>query len=348
MKALFYNSDIHFLKAFVAYLQKKVSDLSVDSFSVAEKAAECLESGKTFDLIIAPESFIKSAPKSAVCIATGSKTFIPEADDKIIFLNIYQKRDDIVSDLKRIISLKLGGSAGAALSSSDTKLISVLSPQGGSGKTTAAYLLAVEAAKSGIKTVFVSLEPFAALDKLCGECDVTGFSDIALRLGDDRDTCPIILEKMRRNKHDINMFPVPDNLADLLSVSGKEFARLTDALSRLPDVDLIVIDLGFPPSEQVAEILKKSHVIVLTVNDSGMGETKLEKLKNDPFLALDSMGAEVFTLWNKCRSERKPAANEVCFPFSEGIATGVSVVQVLNGSGVLRQGCRKIIKRAIK
>ena len=156
------------------------------------------------------------------------------------------------------------------------------------------------------------------------------------------------MEKMYRNEHNINMLPIPDNLDDLLFIDDKGASRLLDSLSQLPDVDLIVVDIGLPPSGTVVEILKKSRVIVITVNDSSMGEAKLQSMKKDPFLSLSAMSAEMITLWNKMRSERKLSENELQIPFSENIAKGVSAVQVLSSNGSLLQSCRKIINTAKK
>ena len=318
MKALICNQNKRFLEGFSDYLQKKISDVFIDSFSAVDKAADCLRSGKSFDLVIGPEELMSGAPKDAVCVITGSKTYIPEDKGKEICLNIYQRRDGIVADLKRIIALKVGGSSGLMNESGDARIISVISPQGGSGKTTTAYYLAAAAAAGGHNPVFVSLEPFATLDKLCEAPAASGFGDIVLRLNDSRDLCPVVMEKMYRNE------------------------------SQLPDVDLIVVDIGLPPSGTVVEILKKSRVIVITVNDSSMGEAKLQSMKKDPFLSLSAMSAEMITLWNKMRSERKLSENELQIPFSENIAKGVSAVQVLSSNGSLLQSCRKIINTAKK
>lgn len=350
MKVLIYNKDLYFLKAFSDFLPQKFPDVSLDTFSVREKAINCMESGEEFEIIIGPEDFLKCAPKNALHIISGSRTFIPEETDGSIYLNIYQRKDAIASDLKRIIAHKSGAAMSMFWGDSDTKIISVLSPQGGSGKTTAAYLLAAAAVKCGLKPVFVSLEPFATLDKLCSDYKKTGFGDIAFRLEDERDLRPVILEKIYKNEHEINMLPVPDNLEDLLSISKDEFSHLMDALAQLPDVDIVVLDVGFPPSEAVVEILKKSHVIVLTANDSGMGAKKLESLRKDPFISLGSMGAEVLTLWNKCRSEGNRADNEIEFPYSESIAKGVPAGKVLSGNNTILQGCCSIlnIAKAVK
>lgn len=348
MKALICNQNKRFLEGFSDYLQKKTSDVFIDSFSAVDKAADCLRSGKSFDLVIGPEELMNGAPKDAVCVITGSKTYIPEDKGKEICLNIYQRRDGIVADLKRIIALKVSGSSGLMNESGDARIISVISPQGGSGKTTTAYYLAAAAAAGGHNPVFVSLEPFATLDKLCEAPAASGFGDIVLRLNDSRDLCPVVMEKMYRNEHNINMLPIPDNLDDLLFIDDKGASRLLDSLSQLPDVDLIVVDIGLPPSGTVVEILKKSRVIVIAVNDSSMGEAKLQSMKKDPFLSLSAMSAEMITLWNKMRSERKLSENELQIPFSENIAKGVSAVQVLSSNGSLLQSCRKIINTAKK
>lgn len=89
MKALICNQNKRFLEGFSDYLQKKISDVFIDSFSALDKAADCLRSGKAFDLVIGPEELMSGAPKDAVCVITGSKTYIPEDAGKEMYLNIY-------------------------------------------------------------------------------------------------------------------------------------------------------------------------------------------------------------------------------------------------------------------
>lgn len=135
VKILFCSQDRYFGDHLNLALSEDPRSFQVLYFTDSQRAVDFLErSGEEVQCILGSPRFLRlTDPADGLQIALGEETSL----EAPLTVNMYQRRQDLVDDLKNILRAN-DLLAAASVRHSSTKILSFFSTQGGSGKTTLA------------------------------------------------------------------------------------------------------------------------------------------------------------------------------------------------------------------
>lgn len=156
-------------------------------------------------------------------------------------------------------------------------VITVFSPKGGVGKTTAAVNLAVAFARNGSSTVIVDADSgFGDVADMLDLAPERTIMDIVNRLDDvERDNLSRYLLK---HYSGLSVLPAPIHTFDWRNVSGDTFRKVVDILTR--NFDVVIIDTVASLHETTMAALElASFVLWLTTKEYGSVKDSLSALR---------------------------------------------------------------------
>lgn len=342
MKIMLFSEDAYFMEAFSSFAGIGCPELDFDFFSDEDMAGGFLDKkGNELDAVIAGDGFFKRYEAAGVIrISMGHQTVI--ASEKGIHrLNIYQQGGDIAGDIKKIL---ISASEKEILfnSTHDGKIISFFSTQGGSGKTTIAYMTAVQLAKQ-FQTAYLNFEEIPFTGHLYEQQYDTNMEEILFAVKDKRGLAPALMAGLKKNQDMVYTLPNVCSLNDFLDVTADDMERLLDALMELGEIDRLVIDLSACFSAVSKKVLEMSDKIFMVYQKDAVGLGKLTAFLDDPGIRQMPYRGRMKYILNKCPQKMEDNRFSVMFPFSQSMAQGVAVTSALGGNSEFVRGCSAVI-----
>lgn len=343
---LFYSGDPYFSGVFGTTLSSLRSGYSVISYTDCDMALEDLRTGKRrVQVVLADEFFLRQAvlPMGAVAVCLSDITRVT-SNPETQLLNIYQKQSNILEDLRRILVAQ-GVLSAERAASVRGRVISFFSTEGGSGKTTLAYLTAVSAAAKG-KTVYLNLEECPCTDPLFRTGSQADAGDYLFALKDRSDFASRILPALQRNEHGVYVLPVPTSMMDWQGLTAEDVEFLLEGLLDLSDAEYILADLPAGLSGINRVVMDRSALTALVYSDSRMGAGKYGLLKADPnYGELPFVGKE-YLVGNRCQRKYEDGRYQAMVPVSRSIADGVDAAAILGGNKEIQAACEQLLTTA--
>jgi cellulose biosynthesis protein BcsQ len=169
-------------------------------------------------------------------------------------------------------------------SNASTKIISVYSPIGGSGKTTIAVNLSRCIASQGQRVFYFNLELVSSLPLFFDTEGVADSSEVfyfSKAKGEQLDTKLETL--IRKDGHTVDYFNIQSRPEEIYDTTEKDIENILTSLKNRGVYDYIIIDLDSSLDERVLASLKLSHVtlwpLVLDVQSFHKSKSALEGYK---------------------------------------------------------------------
>lgn len=341
MRVLLFSSDEYFLNVFACFLSKEKLEFDLFSYSEEEEAVRKLEKER-FDLILCEEGYLDSYEEETGYISLGMHTVYPSEKQRGR-LNIYQSASRVKEELEYMIQV-LGGKE-LKEGKENATLVSFFSTEGGSGKTTLAYLTAVECAKNK-KTMYMNLEPLAVTDFLYAAEWENSMEEILLSFdGEKEEMNSLLLNTMKKSADDVYVIPVLNNIGDYLELSAAGVLQMVRTIANLGGMEVVILDLPGAFSAFTENLLLESKKIVWVYNDGRTGKKKLEKVQSDPYLKAQGILSKSCYVLNRCTNQESCSEYHAAFPVSNTLSTAGQISRILEVNEAFQRGCQNIVHK---
>lgn len=343
MKLMIFSEDIYFIEVFSTYAGKNCPEIEFFFFSDKKKAEEFLEERSgSLSAVLADEDFLKTVqPQVKLKAAICSKTVLDREAD-IQKLNIYQQGADIIGDIKKILAA-FSDEALTFTQGSMGNIAAFFSTQGGSGKTTLAYMTAVQLAKNH-QTAYLNFEENPYVDHLYSQSFEAGMEELLFAVKDKRSLAPVLLGAMKKNSHNVYVLPLTRSISDLEAINGEDVEYLLRAMMEMAEIEYLILDISTGFSEMNRKILELSRTIFMVYGADGTGMGKMQYFLSDPALARQPYQGRLRYVLNKCPHKVEDPRYVAVFPYSQSMAQGVAVTSALNANGEFVKGCNEMIE----
>lgn len=341
IRILVYSRNQYFINAFSTYtMERNEIEFQFSFFTEKLAAMEYFDSQK-IDGILADQDFWieDSLPNKFIKIAISDRTKIDRALS-YYELNIYQRGISILEDLRAILASVDGKSE--SLMDKKQKIISFYSPQGGTGKTTLAYICAVLCAKKG-SSAYLNMEEFGYTEHLYQVDFMAGMEDILFAMKDGRDFTSTLSNIIVRDKRNVFVFPIMKNMNDFLDMKTEHVEELIKGIITTGNMEYLLIDMMGELSDCNKKIMELSDRIFWIFNDDAVGIGKMERMKQDQSIQEAENYTKSYFIINKARLKEKDAL-AVRIPFSESLSHGADIEMVLSGNRDFYLSCMELIK----
>ncbi len=336
MKLLLFSTDDYFLNVFGEYLARKKKEYDVLSYSDMKKADDKLRSER-IDLILCENGYLEDFEEEGNFISLGMHTILPKANYKAA-LNIYQKSDRIMEELEYLIQVLKGNNVEDK--QGQKPIVSFFSTEGGSGKTTLAYLTAVLCAREK-KVLYVNLEPLAFTDTLY-QVEMEESMEEVLLAFDKENSTAILLDAIKRNADGVYVLPTLSNIGDYLELSVEIVFEMLHTIASMSGMEAIILDLPGSFCPLTEGIISESKSVVWVYTDGEKGRHKLQKAKEDPYLRAQGILSKSYFVLNKCKRKEDEMEYDVAFPISDSLSTANKIGKILDINPDFAKGCHKM------
>ena len=344
IRILLQFDDAYFIKAFSDYASAYCRDMEFLCFTTPQKAKAYLAAtALRMDAVLAQQEVLDAVqqPGTARLLASDRTVF---ADENGICINLYQSGPAIFSDIKSALALT-GNNSLYSVNGRSVHVVAAYSAQGGGGKTTLSYALAVAAARQNRQAMYLNLEPFPALSQLYEHAFVHSMDDLLLPLKSGRDLAPVLLDTMERNRDGVLVLPPFSSAGDLLSITQEELQTLIHTLVEKTDVEYIFVDLptGFHPLNLWA--LEQCTTVLQVYSDDLAGHEHRQRAENDVYYKNLPIRGNLLTVMNKCPTKAPADGVDCKLPNSESLQQGRRVADVLERNPAFLKNCTDLLEK---
>lgn len=157
------------------------------------------------------------------------------------------------------------------------EFIGVYSPLGRIGKTTFSLTLVQKLAQSK-KTLFLSLESFAAFTGWFGNTYQNDLSDVIYYYRQNNKNFNLRLEEMIQTYQSFSYLPPVKNASDLWEITKEDMMGLLTQIDRDSDYEVIVIDFG-AGAAGLFELLTMCNKVYVPVREDAISSAKLSEFE---------------------------------------------------------------------
>ena len=344
IRILLQMEDTYFVKAFSNYVSCNCPELEFLCFTSAEKANAFLkDDARRLDVIVGEERFLAGCGKDDVIRLVVSDHTIfssPEA----MRLNVYQAGRDIVADIKSALSLRKGylcTTSGRSIHN----VVALFSQQGGSGKTTIAYALALTAVRQGKQALYLNFEAAPYVGQLYIHDFQHSMDDLLFALKDGRELAPVMLDTLERDEEGVLILPPVHSTGDLLSLTQEEVRKILHVLIENVEIDYLLIDLPCGLYPLNVWVLEECTTILQVYTDDECGHARMRQAKMDPYYQELSIKGMTLTVMNRSRSKTIESGDVVSIPFSESLQQGRMVSRVQESNPAFLNSCTTLLQK---
>ncbi len=237
----------------------------------------------------------------------------------------------------------------------NTRIISVVSPEGGCGKSVLSFFLGAEIAQTGSKVLLLDLQSVSSLSCFIDiEYAKPGLSDIFYYIkGYREDLCSIINKYLCTNsRFGIDYIPPLANPLDMEELNPEDLEILINELKNMGKFDVIIIDSDAMINIKTSSLMDCSDAVLLV---SGSGPIENKKLSvfetsfNKLYQDKDILNGNLFYVNNSFKGNCNPQlfnnSNPVLqIPYVEDIFIVQQNCAVLNFNSCFRSYVSKICR----
>lgn len=282
LKLVISDGDREYLADFKKFLVTNYPQrFDIFTFSSPEKLCEFL-SGKVQVDILAINSRLYeknyySGCQGIVILSGDEDGPLPEG---VACVNKYQHMDRLVAEITRLYTAKSLKECNITCLG-NTRIISVHSPSGGTGKSCVAAGCSILCAGRGEKTFYLNLESIPTTDLYFqGDCGQS-FSNVIFHLKGNGSSLSLKLESAKSidGITGVHFFTPPANACEMSELSEQDIERLLGEFRRSGIYDIVFIDMPSGLSPNNITVLKHSDTILSVHTPDIRASLKLKKLK---------------------------------------------------------------------
>lgn len=332
MKCLLFSKDEYFIQVFSKYIAVKQPRLELLCYTEEANAIQKLQKEK-ISLVLCEEGYLEECKGKIVYITLGMSTQLPK-EASIGALNIYQKASKVLDDLEYIMDSMAGATAKKERKGT---IAGFCSTEGGAGKTTIAYLTAVQCAKKR-KTAYWNLEPLAVTECLYQQEFHHTMEDILFARESAKGLQDTLYETLVQNQDGVYVLPNVQSLGNYLDLSAEIVQEMCGKMIQ-NGMELLILDLPGGYNAVLEELVSFCNHIVWVYSGSNAGTQKEEKLKQDPYMKT-VLNRSSFV---KNRVDKKIESETIAsFPYSSTMQKASFISKVMEVNQEFVNGCRII------
>ena len=208
-----------------------------------------------------------------------------------------------------------------------TKVATVCSPSGGTGKSTFAVCLGMQCAQRGMSALYFSLESTPSTSCFFPDNFEFNMSNVIYALKDDCISLDAAVEAASNESRtdSLHFISQTDNAEDLQEMSPKDLERLIFTLTERGKYDVILIDTDSGMNPMSLKAMESSNVVFAILGGGLIAEEKNRAWEKEINLYSTGDGAEILRktvpVASRSRGEREPAVS--------GLFCGKSSVELL-------------------
>lgn len=310
------DSDTDYLKSFERFLIVNYPHrFELFSFSSYSSLSDFLNSVANIDLLIVADQLYQKSLRvenislvlllsedwsngcSETCPGTHYETYSEmysetcsnhalsqedEADlpaKRLAVIRKYQHMDRFIAEIMRLYAANSQKDRRIVAAQGNTRVISILSSSGGSGKSTIAAACSSLCAGRGSRTFYLNLESIPSTDIFFHGDSTQSFSNVIFHLKGKGDNLGLKLEgaKTIDTGSNVHYYKPPANVQELNELTQSDFIRLIGGLKNSGIYDIIFIDTSCGLSPINTAIIENSDIVMLVMNSNSASEVKLKE-----------------------------------------------------------------------
>lgn len=229
----------------------------------------------------------------------------------------YRRASALVSEVIRSYTEKNKNCRLPAANGRSTKVTTICSPSGGSGKSTFAVCLGMQCAQRGMSALYLSLEGTPSTSCFFPDNSEFNMSNIIYALRDDCVSLDAATEAASNESRINGLYFISqtDNVEDLRELSPKDLERLISTLIERGKYDLILLDTESGMNPLSLKAMESSHVVFAILGGGPVAEEKNRAWEKEINLYSISGGAEILRktvpVASRSRGEREPTVSQL-------------------------------------
>lgn len=270
------DTDKFYSESLGKYLSSNSRNYNISIFtSIAAIQKEITGSKKQPDIVLISEDFYSPD------VNFGNFTFILtdrsiNKTDENNYVYKYQTAESILDKIQKHIEDSSPFIYKTPVNCINTKVISVVSPEGGCGKSVLSFFLAAEIAHTGTRVLLLDLQSVSSLSSFIDlEYAKPGLSDIFYYIKGYREDLSSILNKYlcTNSSFGIDYIPPLTNPMDMEELNPEDIEILINELKNLEKFDTIIVDTDSMINIKTSSLMDSSDAVLL-VTGSGPIENK--------------------------------------------------------------------------
>jgi len=268
------DTDTAYLDGLLKYLSYAYSDrFRISSFTSTESLMRFLSGhgGEIDILLVAPEIYSDKLPenriKTLIILSSGR---LHEDINSHGVVNKYQHGDRIATEVIGIYSRTNKKEIISVDGGKKTRVVSVYSPAGGTGKTTIAIGTSVICAQAGKKVLYIGFEDISTLPMFFQHTRSPNLSNIIYYLKDKEKNLAFKIEGIRciDSGTGLHFFAPPDCAWELDELSSEDVSDLISHIRSMHYYDVVFIDMPCTFSRRnLSLMLSSDDVFLVTTRD---------------------------------------------------------------------------------
>lgn len=320
--------DYHYVNNLAEYIISNHSRIFQVNSYTEESRIPAIFSGETREedvYLICPEIYtglrLKEKPGLFILLINNDDLF-PAVTWKI---NRYQLGDVIVNSIIKIYSEYKNTQNTLPAGKEKTRVISLFSPAGGTGKTTVAVGASIQSAWEGKNTFYLNLEDIPSTSLYFQSRTGGGLSQALFYIQERSKNAAIKINGLKciDLHYKVHYFSPQDSALDITKEGGNHLARLIGELKNSGQYDRIFIDMSAGINENTIEILNASDLILLITTQDLISQEKLKMACREQAFQRETKGKSIME------------KSEIIINKSKEDGGGDYKVEELNGKGVL-------------
>ncbi len=212
-------------------------------------------------------------------LALGQGDEVKFVSKKTVIIKKYQHMDRFIAEIIRLYAANGQRSRGVTPMQGNTRAVSILSPSGGSGKSSIAAGCSVLCAGRGIRSFYLNLENIPSTDLFFHGDSTQSFSNAIFYLKGKGANLSLRLEGAKSIDigSQVHYFKPPENIQELNELTEQDAVCLVSELKNNGVYDIIFIDTSCGLSPINTAIIKNSDIILLVMSPDRCSELKLKE-----------------------------------------------------------------------
>ncbi|MFZ5597774.1 MAG: AAA family ATPase [Bacillota bacterium] len=317
------------------------NSIRVVSFTRKETLCQYLNSGKKTDILLVDREFSGSWLKEsgAGMVFLLSEGVTGEENGGFASIDKYQPGDELVGSLLELYSRSSKKAAAIVDGPGKTRVVTVYSASGGSGKSTVAVNLAIQAGLMGRTVFYLNLETISSSHFLLSARSEKCLSNVLLYVNGEEPVLPARIEtaRVKDMRYNLDFFLPPESGSEMCELNGNGMANLLRGLRGVDKYDLVVVDTESGLDERNTALIENSDLVVLLVTQDPFCNSKTSLLLDE----VRKMGLDPDRIFvpvlNKFRPDRglDPTVSvDICIPFVRDIVVKNDMLNCLEYNAV--------------
>lgn len=320
------DSDVVYIESVSAYLRvsQQRDEFDLKLFSTTEGLLHYLTNNGQYDMLLVSDSFFsileKQYQQEAVRLLEENESPDSEVNQPKLFK--FQPLNQLFTNILSIHRAMSGGFSQDHIGSSKTKVISIYSGSGGTGKTTFAANLSRLMARERLKVFYLNLELIPSTSLFFSSSDPQNqSSQILYYVKTHPQQTQAKVESLKKfdpyAKVDYFDFMVsPNEMEDL---SENETEILISSITSMGYYDVLIIDLASSFHERMKAALEQSQQVYWLINHDLVSYLKNDamlKFFNDHFINDSSFSKKISFIVNRYTGSISPELSRFELPIN--------------------------------